>query len=154
MTQDKTKKLINELTNVESIKVVNIALELNKLQDKTTGQLIDLVKTMDANMKLLATKVLELEKKNERSFNWKFWNRFIRAIPRGPRKKILSGRHYLRSWKRGALLFQDYKWNGTRGRKISKRIYGSQFINDLGPGPAFPGPDPWWEPWTARTGKG
>ena len=69
MTQDKTKKLINELTNVESIKVVNIALELNKLQDKTTSQLIDLVKTMDANMKLLATKVLELEKKNERSFN-------------------------------------------------------------------------------------
>ena len=69
MTQDKTKKLINELTNVESIKVVNIALELNKLQDKTTGQLIDLVKTMDANMKLLATKVLELEKKNESSSN-------------------------------------------------------------------------------------
>ena len=65
-TPDKTKKLINELTNVESIKVVNIALELNKLQDKTTGQLIDLVKTMDANMKLLATKVLELEKRYER----------------------------------------------------------------------------------------
>ena len=69
MTEDKTKKLINELTNVESIKVVNIALELNKLQDKTTGQLIELVKTMDANMKLLATKVLELEKKNESSFS-------------------------------------------------------------------------------------
>jgi hypothetical protein len=69
MTQDKTKKLINELTNVESIKVVNIALELNKLQDKTTGQLIDVVKQMDANMKLLATKVLELEKRYERSSN-------------------------------------------------------------------------------------
>ena len=65
MTQDKTKKLINELTNVESIKVVNIALELNKLQDKTTGKLIELVGTMDANMKLLATKVLVLEKKIE-----------------------------------------------------------------------------------------
>jgi len=69
MTQDKTKKLVNELTNVESIKVVNIALELNKLQDKTTSKLIDLVKTMDANMKLLATKVLELEKRYERSTN-------------------------------------------------------------------------------------
>ena len=66
MTQSKTKKLINELTNVESIKVVNIALELNELQDKTTGQLIELVGTMDRNMKLLATKVLELEKKSER----------------------------------------------------------------------------------------
>ena len=67
MTQSKTKKLINELKNVESIKVVNIALELNKLQDKTTGGLINVVKQMDANMKLLATKVLELEKRNEQS---------------------------------------------------------------------------------------
>ncbi len=66
MTQDTTKKLINELTNVESVKVVNIALELNKLQDQTTSQLIELVGTMDKNMKLLATKVLELEKRYER----------------------------------------------------------------------------------------
>jgi len=66
MTQEKTKKLINELKNVESIKVVNIALDLNEMQDKTTSQLIDVVKTMDANMKLLATKVLELEKRYER----------------------------------------------------------------------------------------
>ena len=63
MTQDNTKKLINELTNVESIKVVNIALELNKLQDKTTEHLIKLVASMDQNMKLLATKVLELEQR-------------------------------------------------------------------------------------------
>ena len=65
-TSNETKKLINELKNVESLKVVNIALELNKLQDKTTEELINVVKTMDANMKLLATKVLELEKKSER----------------------------------------------------------------------------------------
>ena len=61
-TSNKTKKLISELKNVESLKVVNIAMELNELQDKTTGQLIKLVRTMDANMKLLATKVLKLEK--------------------------------------------------------------------------------------------
>ena len=67
---DKTKKLISELKNVESLKVVNIALELNELQDKTTEQLINVVKTMDANMKLLATKVLELEKRYESSSNW------------------------------------------------------------------------------------
>ena len=65
-TSNETKKLINELKNVESLKVVNIALELNKLQDKTTGELINVVRTMDSNMKLLATKVLELEKKSER----------------------------------------------------------------------------------------
>ena len=68
-TPDKTKKLINELKSVDSIKAVNIAMELNELQDKTTGQLIDVVKQIDANMKLLATKVLELEKKSERSSN-------------------------------------------------------------------------------------
>ena len=68
-TPDKTKKLINEIKSVDSIKAVRIAMELNELQDKTTGQLIDVVKQMDANMKLLAIKVLELEKKNERSSN-------------------------------------------------------------------------------------
>ena len=70
MTQDKTKKLISEIKNVDSLKAVRVAMELNELQDKTTGQLIKLVGTMDANMKLLATKVLELEKKNESSTNW------------------------------------------------------------------------------------
>ena len=69
MTQDKTKKLISELKNVESLKVVNIAMELNSVQDKTTEHLIKLVAMMDKNMKLLATKVLELEKRYERSQN-------------------------------------------------------------------------------------
>ena len=68
-TSDKTKKLISEIKNVDSLKAVRVAMELNELQDKTTGQLIDVVKTMDANMKLLATKVLELEKRYERSQN-------------------------------------------------------------------------------------
>ena len=65
-TQDKTKKLISEIKNVDSLKAVRVAMELNELQDKTTGQLIELVGTMDANMKLLATKVLEIEKRYER----------------------------------------------------------------------------------------
>ena len=64
-----TKKLINEIKSVDGLKAVRVAMELNELQDKTTGQLIELVKTMDVNMKLLATKVLELEKRNERSSN-------------------------------------------------------------------------------------
>ncbi len=68
-TPDNTKKLISEIKNVDSLKAVRVAMELNELQDKTTGQLIDVVKTMDANMKLLATKVLELEKRYERSSN-------------------------------------------------------------------------------------
>ena len=68
-TPEKTQKLIHEIKSVDGLKAVRVAMELNELQDKTTGQLIDVVKQMDANMKLLATKVLELEKKNERSSN-------------------------------------------------------------------------------------
>ena len=64
-----TKKLIDEIKSVDGLKAVRVAMELNELQDKTTGQLIELVKTMDVNMKLLATKVLELEKRNESSSN-------------------------------------------------------------------------------------
>tara|TARA_R100001163_G_scaffold55985_1_gene43576 strand:+ start:918 stop:1130 length:213 start_codon:yes stop_codon:yes gene_type:complete len=66
---NKTKDLINEIKSVDGLKAVRVAMELNELQDKTTAQLIDLVKTMDVNMKLLATKVLELEKRNESSSN-------------------------------------------------------------------------------------
>ena len=65
MTQDNTKKLINEIKNVDSLKAVRVAMELNELQDKTTEHLIKLVASMDQNIKLLATKVLELEKKLE-----------------------------------------------------------------------------------------
>ena len=64
-----TKKLIDEIKSVDGLKAVRVAMELNELQDKPTGQLIELVKTMDVNMKLLATKVLELEKRNESSSN-------------------------------------------------------------------------------------
>ena len=68
-TPEKTQKLIHEIKSVDGLKAVRVAMELNELQDKTTGQLIDVVKQMDANMKLLATKVLELEKRYERSSN-------------------------------------------------------------------------------------
>ena len=40
-------------------------MELNEVQDKTTGKIVELVGSLDQNMKLLATKVLELEKKLE-----------------------------------------------------------------------------------------
>ena len=40
-------------------------MDMNKAQDKTIDMLVNLVGTMDKNMKLLATKVLELEKKIE-----------------------------------------------------------------------------------------
>ena len=69
MSKDKTKELIDSITTKDSLTAVKIAMELNSVQDKTTEHLIKLVASMDQNMKLLATKVLELEKKNERSSN-------------------------------------------------------------------------------------
>ena len=69
MSKDKTKELIDSITTKDSLTAVKIAMELNEVQDKTTEHLIKLVASMDQNMKLLATKVLELEKRYERSQN-------------------------------------------------------------------------------------
>ena len=44
---------------------MQVAFNINESQDKVISQLVNLVQTMDKNMKLLAVKVLELEKKNE-----------------------------------------------------------------------------------------
>jgi len=68
MTQSKTKELISTIKTKDSLTAVRVAMDLNELQDKTTGQLIELVATMDKNMKLLATKVLELEKRYYEGF--------------------------------------------------------------------------------------
>ena len=69
MTQEKTKEIIKSITNPDSLKAVQVAFNINESQDKVISQLVNLVQTMDKNMKLLAVKVLELEKKSERSSN-------------------------------------------------------------------------------------
>ena len=60
-------KTINEtvqsMQHLDSLKAIKVAMDMNKAQDKTIEKLIDLVASMDKNMKLLATKVLELEQK-------------------------------------------------------------------------------------------
>ena len=48
MTKDKTKKEINELQNVDSIKAVNIAMEINELQSKQLNKLLNLL-NLDSN---------------------------------------------------------------------------------------------------------
>ena len=67
MTIDKNREIINSITNPDSLKAVQVAFNINESQDKIISQLVNLVQTMDKNMKLLAVKVLELEKKSERS---------------------------------------------------------------------------------------
>ena len=69
MTIEKNREIINSLTHPDSIKAVQVAFNINESQDKVISQLVNLVQTMDKNMKLLAVKVLELEKKSEQRKN-------------------------------------------------------------------------------------
>jgi uncharacterized coiled-coil protein SlyX len=58
-----TNETVQSMQHLDSLKAVKVAMDMNKAQDKTIEKLIDLVASMDKNMKLLATKVLELEQK-------------------------------------------------------------------------------------------
>ena len=60
-----TNETVQSMQHLDSLKAVKVAMDMNKAQDKTIEKLIDLVASMDKNMKVLATKVLELEKKIE-----------------------------------------------------------------------------------------
>ena len=60
-----TRELIQSITNKDSLTAVRVAMNINDLQDKTIEKTINVVQSMDKNMKLLAVKVLELEKKLE-----------------------------------------------------------------------------------------
>ena len=69
MTIEKNREIIKSITNPDSLKAVQVAFNINESQDIVIDKLVNLIQSMDKNMKLLAVKVLELEKKNERSSN-------------------------------------------------------------------------------------
>ncbi len=58
-----TNETVQSMQHLDSLKAVKVAMDMNKAQDKTIDMLVNLVASMDKNMKLLATKVLELEQK-------------------------------------------------------------------------------------------
>ena len=60
--QKQTNDTLQSINHLDSLRAVKVAIDMNKAQDKTIDKLINLVASMDKNMKLLATKVLELEK--------------------------------------------------------------------------------------------
>ena len=66
MTIEKNREIINSIKNPDCLKAVQVAFNINESQDKIIDKLVNLIQEMDKNMKLLAVKVLELEKKNER----------------------------------------------------------------------------------------
>ena len=63
------RAVIDTIKTADSMKAVKVALELSEANQKSISKVMEVVSLMDNNMKLLATKVLELEKKNERSSN-------------------------------------------------------------------------------------
>jgi len=65
----KIREVIDTIKTADSMKAVKVALGLSEANQESISTVMEVVKTMDANMKLLATKVLELEKRSERSSN-------------------------------------------------------------------------------------
>ena len=63
------RAVIDTIKTADSMKAVKVALELSEANQKSISKVMEVVSLMDNNMKLLATKVLELEKKNESSTN-------------------------------------------------------------------------------------
>ena len=65
MTIEKNREINKSITNPDSLKAVQVAFNINESQEKVIDKLVNLIQEMDKNMKLLAVKVLELEKQNE-----------------------------------------------------------------------------------------
>ena len=65
MSKENISNLINSIKLKDALTAVKIAMEFNAVQDKTTALIVKNLGSIDQNMKLLATKVLELEKKIE-----------------------------------------------------------------------------------------
>ncbi len=63
------RAVIDTIKTADSMKAVKVALGLSEANQKSISKVMEVVSLMDNNMKLLATKVLELEKKNESSSN-------------------------------------------------------------------------------------
>ena len=63
------RETVNSITHLDSMKAVKVALGLSEANQKSVNQVMEVVSLLDKNLKALATKVLELEKKNESSSN-------------------------------------------------------------------------------------
>ena len=63
------RAVIDTIQTADSMKAVKVALELSEANQKSVSQVMEVVSLLDKNLKALAIKVLELEKRNERSSN-------------------------------------------------------------------------------------
>ena len=65
MSKETIRQTIDQIKTTDSMKAVKVAFDLSESNQDSITKVMQVVSTMDNNMKLLATKVLELEKKIE-----------------------------------------------------------------------------------------
>lgn len=65
MTTETTRETINKIQNADSMRAVKVALELSEANQKSVSKVMEVVSLLDKNLKSLAIKVMELEKKLE-----------------------------------------------------------------------------------------
>ena len=59
------RNTIDTITHLDSLKVVKVALGLSEANQNSTSKVMEVVSLLDKNLKSLAIKVMELEKKLE-----------------------------------------------------------------------------------------
>ena len=62
MTKEKIKQTIDTIKHLDSMKAVKVAFDLSESNQDSINKTMQVISAMDENMKLLATKVLKLEK--------------------------------------------------------------------------------------------
>ena len=65
MTKETLRQTVNTITHLDSMKAVKVAFDLSSTTMDSVTKVTQVVTMIDDNLKLLATKVLELEKKLE-----------------------------------------------------------------------------------------
>ena len=63
MSKETIRETVNTIKSVDSMKAVKVAFDLVQGNSDSITRVTEVVSMMDKNMKLLATKVLKLEKK-------------------------------------------------------------------------------------------
>ena len=59
------RETVNSITHLDSMKAVKIALELSEANQHSINKVMQVISLMDGNLKELAIKLMELEKKLE-----------------------------------------------------------------------------------------
>jgi hypothetical protein len=65
MSKETLRKTVKTITHLDSMKAVKVAFDLSESNQDSINKVMEVVSLIDNNLKLLATKVLELEKKLE-----------------------------------------------------------------------------------------